>query len=296
MTKSSDPRSFVFSDNLSGASLDYKSDLSNGMIWYGNANQSRPGVPFIQRDRYLGVLGSLQFMDGFKPTLFGVWRNWVGELYQFENGGTRGNSDYFWGGATIDITVLDPLTFQYTYIHNWGKFHGDGEEHTDKLKAKLQDAKIMFNWQAPQMTFSLEGLETSGAKGSQNASGQYYIGKRKNFMSPIGAAYLMTIATSDGADDAPGSPKQSTVANLNLPEGLRMAIFTTSANMTKRATLFARAGMIKTQANANITESSDYGKEFDLGGVYQLTPSTIFQIDYGDFIQVDFFKRKILLS
>ena len=71
-----------------------------------------------------------------------------------------------------------------------------------------------------------------------------------------------------------------------------MSVVTVTYNPNKRSTLFARYGSILTAAESSDTASTDYGKEIDLGAVYQLSPSALLQFDYGFFTPGAFFINK----
>lgn len=295
MLINSDPRTFIFSDDIMAAQLAYKTDLSEGQLWYGSSSKSRAGA-VRGKDQYFGFSGTLGFLSQMKGTAFAVYRNQTGASFAQSNGSGGFNSvtteaHYLWAGGTFDYDALNPLGLQFTIIGNWANAKLGTEE--DRLNAYLADLKLTYALGGAPITFSLEGLATSGAKDvTDSGSGNQILGRRKNFVSPIGASYLLTVASSDGADDAPGVPKQSVIAGLNQDEGLRMAVFTLNANLTNKFSGFVRYGHIRSAVGSGATGSNYLGDEADLGAVYQLTPSTSAQLDYGRFFPGAFFVRK----
>jgi hypothetical protein len=117
------------------------------------------------------------------------------------------------------------------------------------------------------------------------------LGKRKSFQSPADVGYLLTIATSDGADDAPGSKKSgSVIAPLSQPEGLRMAVAAVNLTMNKYFSGFVRYGYIQSEKQSSLA-SRAIGQETNLGLLYQLSPSSILQADYARFAPGDFYSH-----
>jgi hypothetical protein len=141
-------------------------------------------------------------------------------------------------------------------------------------------------WDA-KVNLGLEGLATPGATNSSNA-GNKVLNRRGSFSSAVGAAYLLNVATNDGVDDAPGTPKQSIVADLNLDEGLRILVGSVGWSINKNWSAYFRAGHITTAADS-AQRSRAYGNELDLGGAYQVTPSATLSLDYGYFKPGAFF-------
>ena len=285
ITTGSDPRSFVFADHIASVQLAYKTDLSEGLLWYGNAAQNRPGAA-LARDEYLGLSGTLGFLSRVKGTVFGLVRSKANDVLAVDDGAgstklDSGNALYSWLGGTFDYDGFNPVAVQASLIGNWGKTKLAST--TDSYSAYLADARVSYLWPSTQINLSLEGLATSGASGATDSSGVALAGKRKAFASPIGAAYLMTIATSDGVDDAPGTPKQSIIGNLGMSEGLRAVVLSGSFNVHKKTTALVRVGHLASAAKSSVTNSSVLGNEFDLEGVYQLSPSTTLQADFAQF-------------
>lgn len=295
----SDPRSFIFNDHIGSTQLNYKTPFSEGLIWWGIGQQNLTGATKA-RDTYVGFLGSLGFITAFKANVFSVWRSKAEDLYAldtFKNNTyytASGNTNNVWAGTTLEWEPK-PLGAQITGIMNFNRTALAGADYN--YDAWLADAKVTYNWEAPQITFTFEGLATPGGQGvtvstngDTTAVSRQDIRKKKNFVSPIGAAYLMNIATSDGADDAPGTPKQSVIANLNFDEGLRVGIFSTTFNFSKRLTGYFRYGFFQSEKKNATTQSTILGHEGDFGAVYQLTPSSLVQLDYGRFFPGQFYQ------
>ena len=292
VTTGSDPRSFIFNDHVATVQASYKTDLSEGLIWYGNSAQNRPAAP-ASRDQYFGISGTLGFLSKIKATAFGLYRSKAGDSLAVSDGAgsyvtETGDSQYYWLGGTFESDALNPVGVQATAIGNWGRTVLNKQE--DHLTAYLADAKTTFVWDAPQATFTLEGLMTSGGKNVvDSGTGKQILGRRRGFASIIGAAYLLTVATSDGVDDAPGSPKQSIIGNLGMDEGLRALVFSTSINLNKKTTGLVRLGHLSSAEGSSATGKTSLGNEIDLEGVYQLSPSTSLQGDFGVFYPGDFY-------
>lgn len=296
MTAIADPRSFIFNDHIASVQAAFKSDISEGLLWYGNANQNRPGA-VLARAFYLGGSFKYTWAPSLKSTVYTLYRNQSGVAYAMPGAvadtfdDVSGDLRSYWAGATLDWEA-GPLVTQVTGIFNQNVLSTPGRN--DKLNAYLADAKVTYNWEAPQVNFSLEGLMTSGAEGASVATTSGVVAERadksKAFNSPVATSYLLTVATSDGLDDAPGTPKDatSTIGNLNQSEGLMMGVFTTTINLSKRATTFARYGHIRS-ARKGTSGSHLIGNELDAGLVYQLNPSTTVQIDYGRFLPGAFY-------
>lgn len=293
VTTNSDPRSFIFSDHVASIQATYTTDLSEGLIWYAEGSKNRPAAAH-KRDQYIGGLGTLGFLTGLKATLFGISRQKDSDDL-LSNDGTStvltGDSRYYWGGATLEGEPLPGLSLQGTAIGNWVKTKL--ESGSDSFHGHLLDLRISQSWANSSLVTSLEGLTTSGAKGvTDTAANKQIRGKRKNFVSPVAAAYLLSIATSDGVDDSPGSPKESIIGNLNLDEGLRVLVAGINTNLTRKVSGFLRYGYLLAGNGSAATGKKTMGSETDLGLVYQITPSTSLQLDYGAFMPGDFFDKR----
>lgn len=169
-----------------------------------------------------------------------------------------------------------------TYIANWNNFRSENLVQ-DKATAFLADVKLGANITKAQLLLTAEMLATSGAKGAADtATGNRILRKRAAFHSPVGAAYLMNIATNDGVDEAVGTPKQTTIANLGLDEGLRLLVTTATWAPSSTVSTYLRYGMLRSAA-ASAQNSDKIGSEWDLGASYQLSRSATLYLDYGRF-------------
>lgn len=295
ITLSSDPRSFIYNDHTASLQATFKTDLTDGTIWYGNAQQHRPGAPRAQ-DAYLGLSGNYKLFFGISGTAYYVFRKKRGENYAVEDRTTtnayvsaEGSSHYHWLGTTLAYSGDSPIHLELTGIGNWIRSRAAAFEKN--YFAYLLDGKVSYTLGA--FRISAEGLLTPGGKDLTDAStGQTILDRRKSFISPIGASYLLSIATSDGADDAPGAPRQSTLASLSQNEGLKVGVLTLSADLNKRTNAYVRYGKLSSRAPASPNRGTDMGQELDVGGLYQITPSTILQLDYGRFYPGDFFAKR----
>lgn len=291
MTIAADTRSFIFNDHVAGALAEYNSDLLSGSVWYANALQDRPGA--LGRDEYFGFSGSMVHLTEIKHSVFGVVR-WANNEHFFDAtfNNVTGNSNYQWLGLHFDFDQVENFNFEANYIYNWSRFEADRASGgvSDNAQSYLIDAKMTYS-KSPLMSLAFEALMTPGAANTMHDDGTDVLprlGKRHSFSSPVGVSYLMSIATSDGVDDAPGAAKDSVIAGLGTEEGLNIAIVTMSSNFNKRTTAFLRYGYLNSVANS-ANNGNKMGEEVDIGMVYQITPSTLFQLDYGVFSPGDYF-------
>jgi hypothetical protein len=284
-----DPRSFVFNDHIGAMQGSYKTDKNAFNVWYGESSTNRVGTDG-STDVYTGVNMEHSCGEDFKMSVYGIWRTLTGEeLVDRSDNSVTAHGDYYWAGTTIDFMNVGPVAFQVTGIYNGGTYKSDDLAYR-KHEAYLADAKITYSPEGGKFEASLEGLVTSGSKNSANANGDLVYEDRKSFISPVAAAYLFTVATSDGVDDSAGSPKESIIADLNQAEGLN--IFALSATYNRdRMSATLRYGIINSAFNNETTDESDMGTETDLVLIYQASPSTTFQADFGVFTPGDFFEN-----
>jgi hypothetical protein len=299
ITTASDPRSFIANDHIASIQATYKTDLSEGLLWFGNVGSNLPGDTRV-RDIYAGFNGTLGFLSKIKGTVFVVGRSRGGETLAVETSpgsGTYANESldtgYLWAGGTFDYQGFNPVAFQFTGIGNWGSAT-NGAGISESLKAYLLDTRVSFSLPGPELSFTLEGLLTSGAANA-TSGGNSIFGARKNFQSPVNASYLLTLATSDGVDDAPGSAKgmANYVGTLSQPEGLQFLVLTASKNLTSKLTTTLRFGLLSAAA-ASSTGSKAMGHEYDVNAVYQLSPSTTLQLDYAALVPGEFYATRDL--
>jgi hypothetical protein len=296
---SSDPNSFIVSDHFSAAVAEYKKENLTGSLWSAKAFGNKPGVVVggagaVNTDQYWGLSLQPKFSETSKLTAYAVLRRTTESLVDSATATkVDGLSQYSWYGGTYDLTLGDHWSIQGTGILNDSKFsNADGV--SDSYKATLLDAKVMASWKEAGFDLLLEGLATSGASGSVDSTqGASIVGARRGFNSPDpGAAYLFTIATSDGADDAPGAPKESIIANLSQPEGLRIVLVKATQTFNDKWSGFVRLGKIQTASASMTTGSRELGDEFDLNATYELSPGTTLQLDYGYLRPGAFFEQR----
>jgi hypothetical protein len=200
------------------------------------------------------------------------------------------SQSYFRMGSTVKYEGISQLAAEGSYIHHFSNTKLAG--HNNQTRGYLMDAKARYTWPTGLET-TLEGILTSGSSGSvDTGTGSQIIAKKHNFVSPFGNSYLLSIATSDGADDAPGSPKQSILANLSLNEGLKMLVASANYAFTKKLSGYYRYGLIRSKEDSSTTRSNDYGQEHDAGLVYQVNSSSLVQVDYGRFLPGAFFSAR----
>lgn len=297
INSTTDPRSFIYSDHTSAAHLSYQGNLYNALIWYGVAQKELPTATTGSKDQFISLQFNLNFLTGIKNTIYYVYRNQGGVNYANET--TPGtfntvvaDSKSHWAGITFEYAGLDPLLVEASYIANWNRFPGASGVAANTSASYLADLKMGYTFAKSQITISAEGLMTPGAKAAVDpGTGNKVITKRKGFSSPVEASYLLTVATNDGVDDAPGTPKQSIIGNLSQDEGLRFLIGTISANLTKSITLFTRYGHLSSAAESS-QNSKQMGQEYDLGCNYQATPATNVSFDFGYFKPGAFFQNR----
>lgn len=131
----------------------------------------------------------------------------------------------------------------------------------------------------------LEGLKTSGSSDSvESGQTKQTLRRRKNFASPNpGCAHILTMATSDGADDDPGTPKESVIGNLSQSEGVQVLLVKVSQNFSDKLDGFVRYGSLSSSAKNMTTDSSNMGYEIDVNASYKLAPDTLLSFDYAYF-------------
>lgn len=256
ITTNSDPRGFIFSDHVASVQANYKTDLSEGIVWYGNAKKNRPKDTSGTEegkfsDEYFGASGSLGFLTGVKGTAFALYRRYIDKDNTIDSGDGDfdGNSDLYWAGGTFDYEGFNPLAAQVTYIHNWGKVGAGSNSFT----GYLVNTKLSLTLAKYALTITAEGLVTSANKDKDY----------DHFYSTVGLPFLLTIATSDGADDAPGSPKSAPIGVMGNSDGLQLGVLSASYNFTKRMTLLLRYGYLQKSFKPD-SGGQKWGSEYDL--------------------------------
>lgn len=295
ITQSGDPRGFIYNDHTASAQVSYGSALFNTSLWYGNLKKNRPAATSFQRDDFLSWQTNLNFFSGLKNTVFLTVRNQANATFaEAYNDGTfgtlNGDARSLWIGGAFEYAGLGPFTVEANFIHNQNIFTPNTSYKADASTSYLADAKISAALGNAQWNLSLEGIVTPGAKTAANG-GNRVLGRRRGFNSPQGASYLMTVATNDGLDDAPGTLKQSTIASLSQDEGLRIAVATATWNASKKWTFFVRGGVLATEADSALG-SNRLGKELDASVIHQLTPSATVAAEFGTFVPGAFFASR----
>ncbi len=287
----SDPNGFIISDHYSSGIFAYQSELFSTSLWTADAFASKPGMSkdstgYVAPDRFFGFIAMAKPVDSFKDTLYGVNRSHTESLFDEESASViTGKSQSQWLGNTANWNFWGDMGVEGTYIYNRNTFAGESNGPKEAYDANLVDVKLTNSWKDQKVDVLLESLATSGSSGSV-ASGQTVasIGKRKSYSAPDpGAAYMFTIATSDGVDEAPGSKKESIIGNLSQLEGMQASVFKISKGIGSKFTGFFRYGILKSAAKNADTQSNDMGQEWDIQGSYELSPGTLLQVDYGEF-------------
>lgn len=297
----SDPNAYVVSDHYSSASLSYQNDSFNGSLWTAKSEDNKPGLspatatpdePFVQPDVYSGFWLQNQFSESLKAHLYGVQRRTNESLYD-EVGGVpdQGASTYNWLGVTVENKFSDEVSLSVSAITNQGNWKSDSSGLSDTYTAALVNAKLDYslkNW-----SFAIEGLSTTGASDqvSSLGGGLSSIGKRKSFAAN-GVPYLLTIATNDGVDEAPGVPKESIIGGINQAEGVQIMVLKACTILNDKWSGFIRYGVVNAAQKSSTTDSSAMGTEIDIQASYQLSKSALLQIDGAIFTPGSFYLKK----
>lgn len=285
-TMNADPRGFVFSDGLTGASLNYDTKSSESSLWAGAATAPTPTVR-TQRDTYIGLKHNQIFDEDRQMTAFLTYRS-TRENFTDKDLTTNlaGQSKYVWVGAHYDQqNFLGDGHLELNAILNRSEFKTENGGPSDSNNSWLAHAHVGYKVQ-PQWMLGADLLATSGSD-TDRAAGLQVIGERKNFSSPApSSAYLLTIATSDSADDAAGSTRTNTgnqIGRLDLDHGLRMGIFSLEGILTENWIVLVRYGQIKTAVKNKTTDSDDYGREVDLRVKFKASAYTSWILEAGLF-------------
>ena len=287
-----DPRGFILSDHHAGAQVRHEDDITSTQLWYADATDSKPGK-VVNGDSYIGLSHNQKYGDN-NYTAFAVHRS-TRESFVDKDLVTSvtGESKYTWLGVNnVMKNILGLTNFEQSVIVDQSNFKGDHGGPTDSNNGWLAhiraDKDIEGGW-----NLALDALGTSGVDDSR-ANGTQVLGQRKNFASPDPSeAYLLTVVTSDGADDAPGSARTTNnPGRLDLDEGLRIAVFTVSKNFGEKFETFVRYGQVMTAVSRLGTDSKDYGHEIDLHVKYKSTKNTSWILDYGLFTPGKYFTQR----
>lgn len=284
MPTSADPRGFIYSDDLAVVAFYYQGSSHQSKLWFGDASRTRPS--HSSSDRYYGAQSALTLNDSFVATPFVVYRTLSGETFKRDNGdGLTYDSDtgathsyYLWAGGNA-VYTFGHFGFDLTGIYNSARTKFANFVEQDAYSAYLVDLKAKYKAEGSKFEFAIEGLATPGAKNVKD-SDVTVIGKRRAFASPVETSYLLTIATSDGADEAPGSKKEAiSTASLATPEGLNLVIGTVKYDFNDELSSFVRYGHI-TSAIASAQGSCILGDEFNYQLLFKTDANSSLQFDY----------------
>lgn len=289
MFHSADPNGYVMTDHMPMIMLMrhhgvYSENFWLGKMGDGKANAVPTTTPTTyadsQRgDSYGGVHFDGKLTEKFGYNIYGIYRT-RREFKDPSLGSTAlGAYAYAWGGLTVDYAPSETLKMQFTGISNSNTYTPDSGSTAaaGNYSAYLADARIAYTIGAIDSTLTFEGLATSG----DNGAGTKF-SDRQNFVSVSPkTSYLLTIACNDGADDAPGSPKQL-VAPLDSRNGLNIGVVKLEHAFGKLGT-FVRFGRVMATAASSTTKLSDMGDEFDFEATYDLDKSTQLQFDWAQF-------------
>ncbi len=299
MALQSDPNAYIVADHYSSAMLAYTKDNISANIWRAKAANNKPGLSptatnYVNPDNYTGFWVQDQFNDSHKGHLYGVYRNTTENLWD-ATGATQvqGATNYSWLGLTFEHTLAEGVTFNWTAIGNQGNWRADSGGLTDTYSASLADARFGYSVKKWNTDFTLEGMSTTGASDqvSTAGGGLASIGKRKYFAAN-GVSYLLTIATSDGLDEAPGVPKESIIGGINQSEGLQIVVLKANTTFNDKWSGFVRFGSVKTAAVSGTTNSNSLGNEVDLEATYQLSKGALLQFDGAVFNPGSYYTKK----
>ena len=291
MPLSTDPRGFVYTDNVSSFRANYKADLYDGYVYFGEGFKSdhpsvstRPTAGYNKNENVAGVSMSAAFFDGLKGTLFGTYYRADNLSVTTTSGTETAQMRSYFTGTTLEFGQQDAINGQFTAIGNWNQTVA--QTSSDGYMSYLLDGKLTYVWERPRINFTVEGLMTPG---TTNGS----LGNRKTFQSNSVTHYIFNIAGSDGWDDAPGSARDYVVGKTSNQEGMQVLALTVSSPFTKKFTAYARGGILNTAAEQAVTHSTQFGSEYDCGASYQMSPSTSWQLDLGEFMPGQYFGNHV---
>lgn len=299
MTLQSDPNAYVVADHYSSALVSYSKDNISANVWRAKAANNKPGLSttstsFVNPDNYTGFWIQDQFNDSHKGHLYGVYRNTTENLWDSTGAAqVQGATNYSWLGLTFDHTFAEGVTLNWTAIGNQGSWKADSGSLSDTYSASLLDARFGYSVKKWNTDFVLEGMSTTGASDqvSSAGGGLSSIGKRKSFAAN-GVSYLLTIATSDGLDEAPGVPKESVIGGINQSEGLQIVVLKANTTFSDKWSGFIRYGSVKSATVSSTTNSNNLGSEVDVQATYQLSKGALLQFDGAIFSPGSYFTKK----
>lgn len=291
-TVNADPRGFILSDHHAAAQIKYESESSAAQLWVANAVDSKPGT-VVAKDIYIGLNYNKNLNEKNNINLFLTQRS-TRETFLDNDLVTliTGASTYVWLGVhSTHQDIFEKTNFEFNLIGNKSEFKAEAGGSKDSNSAWLGHARIdraLFkSWD-----LGLDLLGTSGTSDSR-VSGVQVVGRRQNFASPNpSAAYLLTVATNDGGDDAAGSVRGSAanqIARLDLGEGLRLAVLSLNKDINERWSGLVRLGKIQSASENTATRSNDYGSEIDLKVKFKSSRNTAWIFEAGVFTPGKYF-------
>jgi hypothetical protein len=295
----SDPRGFILKDEYAGWSLSRKHENLTSSFWQAEAVNSKPGTTAI-RDQYLGFSHGIQMSEKSVFNLFGVYRNTRETFADSIDLITEysGKSEYNWLGVQGSHRFDSGFGLEGSAILSNAKYKGENAaegagatDSTNSWLAHLQlDKEFGSGW-----SIGAQQLMTPGSNDSRTATDRRILGRRKNFASPSpSSAYLLTVATSDGRDEAAGSLRAGDriIGRLDIDEGLQVSILSLKKSFLDKFEALIRYGMLKTAVVRTSTSSADYGTESDVVLTYNFDQQAQFISEYGVFKPGAFFTNR----
>lgn len=296
---SSDPRGFILKDEYAGWSLSRKYENLTSSFWQAEAVNSKPGTTAV-RDQYLGFSHGIQMSEKSVFNLFGVYRNTRETFADSIDLITEysGKSEYNWLGVQGSHRFDSGFGLEGSAILSNAKYKGEnaaeGTGATDSTNSWLAhfqlDKEFGSGW-----SIGAQQLMTPGSNDSRTATDRRILGRRKNFASPSpSSAYLLTVATNDGRDEAAGSLRAGDriIGRLDIDEGLQVSILSLKKSFLDKFEALIRYGMLKTAVVRTSTSSADYGTESDLVLTYNFDKHAQFISEYGVFKPGAFFTNR----
>lgn len=295
---SSDPGGLIISDNFSALRLNSIKDQEGQVetsLWLAQAvdkspqrDASQTTVP--EKDRYLGVNLKLSSSKTSNFDLYLINRvtreNFLNrDLSQ----SVKGNSTYSWVGFTFSLEPDEDKNLQVSSILNQKSFSSDNKSDNNTAYLALVRGTVgLFG-----IRFGGDALYTSGQKNSPAAGNDEIIGERGGFTSPApGASYLLTLTTSDGADDAPGRTKESVIGSHSQREGLQVYVLRAEKTWGDHLSTLVRFGILQSTELSSTTGSRNMGWEWNIQASYKIDEASEFQFDAAQFKPGDFYSTR----
>jgi hypothetical protein len=149
---SSDPRGFIFSDDIGSLSVIGDIEKFTYQMWYAEGTKQRPSDSDEQaEDRYIGLNTTFKLAkSSWSP--FIVHRHLYGEAFQDESQTEAYgvSSDYYWAGINSVFSFTENSSLDVTAIYNYGSSNFENFSDDDSYSAYLVDLK----WQNQISKFS----------------------------------------------------------------------------------------------------------------------------------------------